>query len=395
MNRKSLFAATALCAVAISLHAADKPDYKAVAERIVGQSANVKEGDRVVVQGDVRDIELIEEVALAVWKRGAEPIQIISREKAVRRYFDEVPKKYDTMPLALSLKLVEAQTVFIDISGQEFPALLRDVAPERFTAYQQRNSDVQTARRKRGVRSVNLGNGLYPTEAMAKQYGLTKNQLAELYWSGVNVDYNKLHATGAAVRSVLAAGKEVRVTHPNGTDLKLRIEGRPVFVSDGVISAEDMAKGGPAQVWLPAGEVYLAPVPGTTEGKIVFDAMRFAGDGDVIVGATFTVKAGKLTAHSAKPGPDYDHWKAVYEAAPEGKNDFALLDLGINSNVKVPPGSKLTTWVPAGTVTLGFGNNLWAGGSNDIGWGANGSLNGCTVTVDGKTVVEKGVLKVQ
>jgi len=72
-----------------------------------------------------------------------------------------------------------------------------------------------------------------------------------------------------------------------------------------------------------------------------------------------------------------------------------MVTSGINSNVKVPPGSKLTTWVPAGTVSLGFGGNTWAGGSNDIGWGASGSLNGCTVAVDGKIVVEKGVLKIQ
>ena len=124
MNRKSLFTVIAFCAAAIagtfspiSLHAAEKPDYKAIAERIVGQSANVKEGDRVVITGDVRDLDLIEEVALAVWKRGAEPVQIVGREKAARRYFDDVPKKYDAMPLSLSLKLAEAQTVAIDIFG--------------------------------------------------------------------------------------------------------------------------------------------------------------------------------------------------------------------------------------------------------------------------------------
>lgn len=401
MNRKSTFTPIAFCAAALAgmfttagPRAAEKPDYKATAERIVVQSANVKEGDRVVVQGDVRDIELIEEVALAVWKRGAEAIQVVGRERTARRFFDEVPKKYDAMPLALMRKLVEAQTVAIDISGQEFPTLFSDVPPERFAAIGKRINDVLNARQERGVRSVNLGNGLYPTEAIAKQFGLTKDQLTELFWAGVNVDYNKLQATGAAVRSVLAAGREVLVTHPNGTELKLRIEGRPVFVSDGVISAEDIAKGGPAtQVWLPAGEVYLAPVPGTAEGKIVADTMPF--ETGVLVGATFTVQAGKLTAHSANAGPDYERWKAFYAAVPEGKNDFAVLDLGINPNVKVPPGSKLTSWVPAGTVSLGFGGNNWAGGSNDMGWNAVASLNGCTVTVDGKMIVEKGVLKIQ
>jgi hypothetical protein len=32
--------------------------------------------------------------------------------------------------------------------------------------------------------------------------------------------------------------------------------------------------------------------------------------------------------------------------------------------VKPPAGSRLATWVPAGTITIGTGNNVWAGGDN-------------------------------
>ena len=387
--------ATALVGVftsATTLRAAEKPDYKAIAERIVGQCAGVKEGDRVVIRGDLRDIDLVEEFALAVWKRGAEPIQILGREKSALRYFDEVPASRDAVPLALSLKLAEIETVEISIGGLEFPDLLGKVEPARLSATEKRYLAVVDARMSRGVRSVDVGNGLYPTEAIAKRYGVTREQLADIYWSGINVDYGKLQSTGSAVRAALAAAKEARVTHANGTDFKVQLQGRPVYVSDGVISAEDIAKGGPAlQVWLPAGEVYVVPVAGTAEGKIVVDRLPF--DAGEIVGATFTVKAGKLTAHTAQPGANYDRWKALYAAAPEGKNEFGFLDLGINPNVKVPAGSKLATWVPAGTVSIGFGTNLWAGGTNNTPWGTSMSLNGCTVTLDGKAIVEKGVLK--
>ena len=59
----------------------------------------------------------------------------------------------------------------------------------------------------------------------------------------------------------MAAGKELHITSPEGTDIKLKIDGRPFFVSDGIISAEDVAKGGPAvSVYLPAGEAYTTPV---------------------------------------------------------------------------------------------------------------------------------------
>jgi aminopeptidase len=247
---------------------------------------------------------------------------------------------------------------------------------------------------KSGLRTVTLGNGLYPTEATAKQYGLTKSQLTDLFWSGINIDYRQLQATGEAVRSILAVGQEIHLTHPNGTDFKCRIEGRPVFVNHGMISEEAQAKGGlAAQVFLPAGEVFLAPVPGTAEGKIVIDTLPF--EKDVIIGATFTVKADKLTLFSAQPGSDTERWKALYEAAPEGKNEFAALDFGINPAIKAPPGSRLSAWMSAGTVSLGFGGNTWAGGSNHCGWVSAGCVNGCSVAVDDKTMIDRGVLKVQ
>jgi aminopeptidase len=400
MHTKASIVTAAACAVfitlglfnAIPLCAAEKPDYKATAERIVGQCLGVKEGDRVVVRGDLRDIEFVEELTLAVWRRGAEPIQILGRERALRRYYDEVPSSVDTMPAGLSLKLAALQTVDIAIEGAEFPDQLDTVSPARITANDQRWQEVYQTRLKAGVRTVSIGNGLYPTDATAKQHGLTKAQLADLYWKGINVDYAQLQAKGVAVQAILAAGREVRVTHPNGTNLACQIAGRPVLVSDGVISAEDTAKGGAAlQAWLPAGEVFVAPVPGTAEGKIVYDVLPYAAG--TMHGATFTFKEGKLVAHSAQSGPEYELWKKRYAAAPAGKDDFAFVDVGINPNVKVPAGSKLTSWVPAGTVSLGFGGNIWAGGSNPISWATTGSMNGCTLTVDGKVVVENGVLK--
>ncbi len=386
----------AFCAVAFftasPLRAAEKPDYKATAERIVGECAGVKAGDRVVVRGEIRDIEFIEEISLAVWRRGAEPIQILGRERAARRYFDEVPAKFDAVPADFSLKLAGIQTVDIEIWGEEFPGKLDTVPAARTAAGDQRWQTVYQAKLKAGVRQLGIGNGLYPTDATAKQFGLTKAQLADLYWAGINVDYAKLQAKGAAVKAILAAGKEVRVTHPNGTNLTCRVAGRPVFVSDGVISAENAAKGGAAaQVWLPAGEVYFAPVPGSAEGKVVFDSIPY-GAGE-IRRLIHTVKAGKMVGHTADSGPEYKLWKERYAAAPAGKDEFAGVDIGINPNVKVPAGSKLMTWIPAGTVTLSFGGNAGSEGSNPISWGSGGSMNGCTLTVDGKVVIENGVLK--
>ena len=85
--------------------------------------------------------------------------------------------------------------------------------------------------------------------------------------------------------------------------------------------------------------------------------------------------------------------KALYDAAGEGKDLFAVVDLGINPNVKLPSSSAVGTWVPAGTVTVGMGNNIWAGGNNKNRYAYYVSLPGTTVTLDGKPIVESGQLK--
>ncbi|HWW76306.1 MAG TPA: aminopeptidase, partial [Pyrinomonadaceae bacterium] len=181
------------------------------------------------------------------------------------------------------------------------------------------------------------------------------------------------------------------ITDANGTDLKVKVQGRTYGVSDGIISAEDVKKGPSGlNVYLPAGEVYTTPVPGTAEGKVVLKKEYF--NGQEINDLTLTFAAGKLTS-IAGSGPGFEKMKASYDAAGEGKDLFAVVDFGINPNVKLPQGSQIATWVPAGTVTVGVGNNVWAGGDNKTPYGYFVSLPGTTVTLDGKPVVEAGQLK--
>ena len=183
----------------------------------------------------------------------------------------------------------------------------------------------------------------------------------------------------------------MHITNPNGTDLKVKIEGRPFFVSDGIISADDVKKGGPAvSVYLPAGEVYCAPVPGTAEGTVVMSQTYM--NGKEVTDLKLTFVGGKVTQMTGS-GPGFDDLKKEYDARGDGKELFAFVDFGINPNLKIWPASKLGNWVQSGMVTVGIGNNTWAGGDNKISYGLTLFLPGSSVTLDGKPIVENGVLK--
>lgn len=363
---------------------------EALAEKLVNQCANIQEGEFVLVTGGMRDFELLEDIVVNVGKKGAFPILTIGSDRMTRRWVTEVPEKYDSRPPAGDLKLFGFITAMISVDYNETIGLLADIPAERLAARGKAYEPVNELIVKRKVKGVNLGNGLYPDEASAKQFGLTQKELSDIFWKGVNVDYAKLEASGKALQTLLSAGKVVHITNTNGTDLKMRIEKRPVFVSDGVLSDDDLAKGyASSQAFLPAGEVYLSPVPGTAEGTVVADRLFYQGK--EILGLKMTFKAGKVTSMTAKSG--LEPLKKIYDLAGAGKDEFAFVDLGINPNVPIKPGSKLVAWMPAGMITVGIGNNMWAGGENMTSFSLPLFLPGSNLTVDGKMVVENGQLK--
>lgn len=365
-------------------------DYEALAQKLVNQCAKIHEGEIVLINGGVCEFELLENIAVNVRKLGAFPLITIGSDRITRRMYTDVPLKYDSQIPELSLKLLSFVTAIISVDYNETTGLLADIPPERFITIGKASAPVTELSVKRNVKGVTLGNGLYPTETQAKQFGLTQKELSDIFWNGVNVDYLKLEATGKGVKTTLSGGKEIQITNANGTDIKMRIENRQVLVSDGSLSDDDLSKGyASSQVYLPAGEVFLAPVTGTAEGKVVVDRL-FYQDKE-INGLTLTFQKGKLISMTAKSG--IEPFKAIYDAAESGKEEFAYIDLGINPDVRIKPDSKLVAWMPAGMITVGIGNNIWAGGDNKNPFGYSFFLPGSTIKVDGKVLVENGILK--
>jgi len=366
-----------------------KVDFEAIAKKLVNQCAAVREGELVLISGGTKNLELLEDIAVNVSKVGGHPFLTFGSDRLTRRMWTDVPTKYDTQSREPWVKLAGLFAAQIAVSYGEDEGLLADIPPERLSASGQADAVINETLRKNNFRVINLGNGLYPTVQLAKRYGMTIDELSRLFWDCVNVDYAEMQKTCSTVKGVLGSGKEVRITKPNGTDLTVRIEGRPVLISDGMISEEDLKAGYAAcQVYLPAGEVFIAPIAGTAEGKVVVDRDFFGGQ--EVTGLTMIFKAGKMTSMSAKSG--FERLKALYDAAGPGKDDFALIDIGVNPKLAEGAGARILNYVRAGMVTVGIGNNVWAGGTNTSTYGLQTYLTDCTLSVDGKVLVESGKL---
>jgi len=332
---------------------------------------------------------VLEDLAVQVRKQGAFPLVALTSDRLARRLYDDVPAKFDTQTPEWDLKLAGLTDAEILMDSAD-EAALAGVPVERLAAQTKTEQPVFETIRKRNVRLITLGNGLYPTPSRAKQFGISEAELADLFWNGVNVDYSQLHATGERLKKLLADGKEIRLTNPNGTDVKATIEKRPVMVSDGVISDEKRKEGGAAcWTYLPAGEVYVSTAAGTAEGRVVVDRLFYKGK--EIQGLVLGVKGGKVVSLETKAGAD--ELQADFKAAAEGKDRFGVLDIGINPNVRPPAGGKVLTYMQAGMVSVSVGNDTWAGGDDNTPFGLGCFVPGSTLAVDGKVIVDNGELK--
>ena len=85
--------------------------------------------------------------------------------------------------------------------------------------------------------------------------------------------------------------------------------------------------------------------------------------------------------------------KALYDAVSDAKDEFAFVDFGFNPDVVIPPGSSMDAWMVSGMVTVGIGNNIWAGGENKSRFSLSLHQLSGTVKLDGKILIDKGKLK--
>ena len=136
--------------------------------------------------------------------------------------------------------------------------------------------------------------------------------------------------------------------------------------------------------------VLLAPVAGTAEGVVV--AARDTFNGKDLLDWKMTFKGGRLVSMMGR-GDGFESLKARYDAATTGKEVLAGVDFGINPALRLPATLRSQNTMPAGMVSFWLGDNTWFGGDNRATLSLLAMVPGATVTVDGKPIVEKGVLK--
>jgi leucyl aminopeptidase (aminopeptidase T) len=199
----------------------------------------------------------------------------------------------------------------------------------------------------------------------------------------MSADMEGLRRKGRALADALTAASEARITCPNGSDLRLGLEGREAISDAGELSAPG-AFGN-----LPCGEGFIAPVEGTCEGSLVIDG-SIAAVGIPDEPVTLTVAAGRLANATGEAGARL--MELLTEHGPEATT---AAELGIGSNEKAElTGNVLEDEKILGTVHVAFGASAAIGGTVQVPVHLDCVVMKPDVVLDGAPVVRAGELLV-
>lgn len=200
----------------------------------------------------------------------------------------------------------------------------------------------------------------------------------------LSADYQTIAARSRKLSEELQRGDLIRVTSPAGTDITMRRGDRYPKPDTGLYHQPGTSGN------LPAGETFFAPLEGTAEGKIVFEA-AVAGIGKLQQPIHILVRNGNAVEITG--GPEADKLNQLVDAVgPAGRN-LAELGIGTNDRAQIT-GLILEDEKVMGTVHLALGDNKSMGGTVGVSSHLDGLVLRPTVYVDGRMIMDAGKLLV-
>jgi len=207
--------------------------------------------------------------------------------------------------------------------------------------------------------------------------GVTEEMLSRL----MTGDLEEIRRRGWAIVTALNRGSQARITCPHGSDLRIGLEGRL-----GIVDAGELGNKG-AFGNLPCGEGFIAPLEGTTEGRLVVDG-SIAEVGLLDTPVSLTIREGHLV--EATGGDGARLMELLTEHGPDGTN---VAELGIGTNEEaILTGNVLEDEKILGTCHVAFGASAAIGGTVQVPVHLDCIVLEPTIEVDGETIVAGGEL---
>lgn len=195
----------------------------------------------------------------------------------------------------------------------------------------------------------------------------------------LSADYDQIAVRSDKIAELLSNKKEIILTSLAGTTLSFSAQGRLAIADTGKL--DQLGSFGN----LPAGEAFLAPVEGTTQGTLVIDGSLAGITPDMPI--TIEIVNGKAIKISG--GKAAEKFEAAMREV--GEKAFVVAELGVGTNEKARVQSDILEAEKAlGTCHVAFGDNASFGGTNDVQFHSDGLVLKPTLVCDGQSIIRGG-----
>jgi leucyl aminopeptidase (aminopeptidase T) len=309
-------------------------EHAALSKQILDGCLRTKPGQRVWINSWDHTLKLASDLAWESKKRGCELLLTVQPEDLWLRSMIEAPLELvDNLPAHLAAALEETD-IYIYTLGPRKPIPWNTIPAERRksvsiwldTRYDKSRFAKQWAKvsRKRKVKMLAIEATL-ATPERAEAAGLEYEEWKRVMFEGCMAEPEEMSSHSESLLSAMTGDGEVRVTTPFGTDLRFRLDKRPVDYSNGLATEEKAERG--EVVFLPAGGVEVSAEENSAQGRIVYDVPIRAKKG-LVQGLSLRIAQGRIKEVSAKSG------KEVFDASPLRKrtgdeNRFAFFGFGL------------------------------------------------------------------
>jgi aminopeptidase len=349
-------------------------DADAFAALLCDWCLDVRAGQQVLVSATTLAVPLARAMHAAVLQRSAWPLLRLAPPSLAADFYRHARDAQLDEFAPVELAEIQAADAVVAIDAPANTRALADVDPDLLARAARARAPLREARLARRPCLT-----LWPTAALAQQAGMGEAAYESFVAGALFVDrpdpvaaWRELSQRQAGLVEILSTAREIRI-EADGTDLRLRVDGRTWINSDGKRN-------------MPSGEVFTGPLEQSANGTIRFTVPSSPG-GVQVSDVVLTFSDGEVVAASAGTGERYLQSTLATDA---GARFLGELGIGTNTGIDRATGSILLDEKIAGTVHLALGRSYpETGGTNAsaVHWDLICDLReGGRLTADGEPV---------
>ncbi|HAH96050.1 MAG TPA: hypothetical protein DCL69_04000 [Firmicutes bacterium] len=354
-----------------------------LSDRIANYGLSIKPGEIVLISGGFHQQEMIEHMYAAVVNAGGRPFVTVTSDLMELVNIGALTHdgQAQSDPFYNWLQDIKVLIKFDELVD---PSLFASIETEQIDQIARENRVFDMRMDELGVRRLNVS---YPTRKKSEVQHIDFELLYDTYWNALNIDYAEIRKIGRKLRERISNAENVTITGPF-TNISFKLVNRTPWVDDGVISRNDLA-GGQFLTTLPAGQICIAPLEGSANGKVLFHSATYSGQ--VLSNIMMEFKDGEVISITAEKEETAKYVRdLLFMPVDDDRRKLGVFSMGFNPAIKTPLGSSLIDHKLYGAARLVMGANDRFGGTNISAITWSFLLLGCRVELDGKVLLDQG-----